>query len=163
MGLEIERKFLVTGSAWRQDADSVVLRQSYLSADPERTVRVRIESMTATLTIKGKSIGATRHEWEYQIPLEDANQLLDMLCQGPLIEKRRHKIRQGDLMWEVDEFLGENAGLVVAEIELASEDQPFDKPDWLGREVTGDARYFNSSLMKQPFSRWPAETRAGED
>lgn len=154
MGVEIERKFLVDGEAWRTLGAATLLRQGYLSADPARTVRVRIDGERAFLTIKGKSVGASRGEWEYPIPVADAAQLLDGLCQQPLVEKVRRRIAVGPHTWEVDEFLGANAGLVVAEIELASEDEAFDKPDWIGREVTGDTRYFNSNLIRHPYSQW---------
>jgi adenylate cyclase len=154
MGVEIERKFLLAGDAWRALGEPMLMRQGYLSLDPDRTVRVRIEGGAGTLTIKGRSQGATRGEWEYPIPLDDAADLLDRLCQQPLIEKYRRRIPYAGNTWEVDEFLGANAGLVVAEIELASEDQAFDKPDWIGAEVTDDRRYFNSSLIKLPFSAW---------
>ncbi|MEJ7806702.1 MAG: CYTH domain-containing protein [Telluria sp.] len=154
MGVEIERKFLVTGDAWRTMGKPVLLRQGYLSSDPDRTVRVRVENDGGTVTIKGRSVGATRGEWEYPIPLADANELLDRLCQQPIIEKYRRRIEFDGNIWEVDEFLGANAGLVVAEIELASEDQAFEKPDWIGDDVTHDRRYFNSSLIHHPFSGW---------
>lgn len=154
MGVEIERKFLVDGDAWRTLGAATLLRQGYLSADPARTVRVRIDGERAFLTIKGKSVGAARGEWEYPIPVAEAAELLDGLCQQPLVEKVRRRIAVGPHTWEVDEFLGANAGLVVAEIELASEDEAFDKPGWIGREVTGDARYFNSNLIRHPYSQW---------
>ncbi|MEG0880849.1 MAG: CYTH domain-containing protein [Janthinobacterium sp.] len=154
MGIEIERKFLLAGDAWRGLGQSVLLRQGYLSSARERVVRVRIEGEQAMLTIKGANVGATRGEWEYPIPLADAAELLDGLCEQPLIEKVRHRIEHAGMVWEVDEFLGANAGLVVAEIELASEDQPFDKPDWIGAEVSGDARYYNANLIRHPFSQW---------
>ncbi|MGX4644224.1 CYTH domain-containing protein [Massilia sp. SYSU DXS3249] len=154
MGVEIERKFLVKGDAWRALGEATLLRQGYLSLDPERTVRVRIEGEAATLTIKGKNRGATRGEWEYPIPVPEAAELLDTLCQRPLVEKIRHRIAAGPHTWEVDEFLGANAGLVVAEIELASEDEAFDKPGWIGLEVTHDHRYFNSNLIRHPYSAW---------
>ncbi len=154
MGVEIERKFLVTGEGWRAQGQGVLLRQGYLSSAPERIVRVRIEGGTALLTIKGRTVGAVRGEWEYPIPLEDAQVFLDSLCERPLIEKYRYRIPYQGLTWEVDEFLGENAGLVVAEVELASEDQPLAKPDWVGTEVTHDARYFNANLLRHPYSRW---------
>jgi adenylate cyclase len=154
MGVEIERKFLVAGDAWRALGTPVLLRQGYLSSDPDRTVRVRVEDGAGTMTIKGRSVGATRGEWEYPIPLADANELLDRLCQQPIIEKYRSRIAFGGNVWEVDEFLGANAGLVVAEIELASEEQAFDKPDWIAEDVTHDKRYFNSSLIRHPFSGW---------
>ena len=154
MGVEIERKFLVGGDAWRTLGQATLLRQGYLSTDAARTVRVRIDGEQAFLTIKGKSVGASRGEWEYPIPVNEAAELLDGLCQQPLVEKVRRRIAVGPHTWEVDEFLGANAGLVVAEIELASEDEAFEKPDWLGREVTGDVRYFNSNLIRQPYSQW---------
>ena len=154
MGVEIERKFLLNGEAWRALGEPTLLRQGYLSLDAARTVRVRIEGARAFLTIKGKSVGATRGEWEYPIPVEEAAELLDSLCQQPLVEKYRRRIAIGAHTWEVDEFLGANAGLVVAEIELACEDEVFEKPDWIGREVTGDARYFNSNLIRHPYSQW---------
>lgn len=154
MGLEIERKFLLQGDAWRALGAPVLLRQGYLSADPARVVRVRIQGESAFLTIKGKSEGATRGEWEYPIPVQEAAELLDTLCQPPLIEKYRRRIPVGAHVWEVDEFLGANAGLVVAEIELGSEDEAFTTPDWVGAEVTHEARYFNSNLIRAPYSSW---------
>lgn len=154
MGIEIERKFLLTGTTWRQLAAGTAYRQGYLSAVKERTVRVRTIDEQGFLTIKGISVGATRSEYEYEIPPEDANAMLDDLCEKPLIEKNRYKIQYGGFTWEVDEFFGENDGLVVAEIELESEEQSFDKPEWVGEEVTGDVRYFNSNLIKEPYSKW---------
>jgi adenylate cyclase len=154
MGVEIERKFLVAGNAWRAVGEPALMRQGYLSLDPERTVRVRIEGSSAMLTIKGKNRGATRGEWEYPIPVAEAAELLDTLCQQPLVEKIRHRIPSGPHTWEVDEFLGANAGLVVAEIELGSENEAFEKPEWLGAEVTHDSRYFNSNLIRHPYSAW---------
>ena len=154
MGVEIERKFLLVGDGWRALGEPVLLRQGYLSSNPDRTVRVRIEGGQGTMTIKGRSVGATRAEWEYPIPLLDANELLDRLCEQPIIEKFRRRIALGGHTWEVDEFLGANQGLVVAEIELSSETEAFDKPDWVGAEVTDDRRYFNSSLIRHPFSNW---------
>ncbi len=154
MGVEIERKFLLAGDGWRALGQPVLLRQGYLSSDPARVVRVRIEGDQAYLTIKGKSVGATRGEWEYPIPLAEANELLEGLCQQPIIEKYRRRIDFAGNTWEVDEFLGANAGLVVAEIELDSEHQQFDKPDWIGADVTDDPRYFNSALVRHPYSAW---------
>ncbi|KQZ45212.1 CYTH domain-containing protein [Duganella sp. Root1480D1] len=154
MGVEIERKFLVSGEGWRTQGEPVLLRQGYLSSHAERTVRVRIEGERAFLTIKSKNIGAARGEWEYPVPVADAAELLDRLCERPLIEKYRRRIPYSGFVWEVDEFLGENAGLVVAEIELPAEDTQFDKPDWAGEEVTHDLRYLNSRLIKQPYSTW---------
>jgi len=154
MGVEIERKFLVAGDAWRTLGEPVLLRQGYLSAQPERTVRVRIEGERAHLTIKSKNVGAARGEWEYPIPLAEAAELLDRLCERPLIEKYRRRIPFAGFVWEVDEFLGENAGLVVAEIELPAEDAQFDLPAWIGQEVTHDPRYLNSNLIRHPYSAW---------
>lgn len=154
MGVEIERKFLLSGDDWKSLGEPVFFKQGYLSSNKERVVRVRIEGDRAVMTIKGASKGATRGEWEYEIPVADAIELLDGLCEQPLIEKFRRRIPFAGNVWEVDEFLGVNAGLVVAEIELQSEDQQFDKPDWIGAEVTEDLRYLNSNLIKQPFCTW---------
>jgi adenylate cyclase len=152
MAIEIERKFLVVGDEWR-DAPAVYFCQGYLSRSKERTVRIRVAGELGYLTIKGVTTGASRAEFEYEIPLADAKQLL-ALCDGPLIEKYRRKIRYEGMLWEVDEFLGENQGLVVAEIELESESQSFAKPEWVGVEVTQDQRYYNSNLSACPFSQW---------
>jgi len=154
MSTEIERKFLLKDDRWKQLGVGVLLRQGYLSSHPDRIVRVRIESSSAMLTIKGRSIGMTRGEWEYPIPLEDAEKFLNELCEKPIIEKHRYRIPYAGMVWEVDEFMGDNAGLVVAEIELVSEDQTFEMPDWVGAEVTDDARYFNANLLRHPFTRW---------
>jgi CYTH domain-containing protein len=153
MAVEIERKFLVSGTGWRQSRPRH-LSQGYLNRDKHRTVRVRIDDACAFLTIKGITIGATRGEFEYPIPVADAKQLL-ALCDGAVIEKLRHEVLFEGMRWEVDEFLGRNAGLVVAEIELATEAQAFARPAWLGEEVTHDPRYFNSSLATHPFESWP--------
>lgn len=153
MGVEIERKYLVRGDAYRALAPGVACRQGYLCTDPARVVRVRLLGDRAFLTIKGPTAGATRAEFEYAIPPADARELLD-LCEAPLVEKMRYAVPFAGLVWEVDEFHGANAGLVVAECELQSEDQPVDKPDWVGEEITGDARYFNSSLVARPFTTW---------
>lgn len=152
MAVEIERKFLVAGADWRT-ADGQRIVQGYLNRDRQRTVRVRIAGTQAFLTIKGMTSGATRAEFEYPIPLADAEALL-ALCDGPLIDKIRHRVDHAGLIWEVDEFFGDNAGLVVAEVELASEDQAVDLPLWVTTEVTSDSRYFNSSLATHPFTRW---------
>lgn len=154
MGIEIERKFLLVGEAWKKLAQGVRYRQGYLSTSKESTVRVRTIENTGYLTVKGKSTGATRSEFEYEIPVEDANTMLDQLCAKPLIEKKRYKIEYEGFTWEVDEFFGENQGLVVAEIELESEDQPYTKPEWVGAEVTEDQRYFNSNLARNPYCSW---------
>lgn len=156
MATEIERKFLVASDAWRHHPQSDGGRrlvQGYLSRDPARTVRVRVAGEQAWLTIKGASQGASRAEFEYPIPLADAQALL-ALCEQPLIDKTRHTLTVGGTVWEVDEFHGDNAGLVLAELELTAEDQPFARPDWLGEEVTHDPRYFNSALLAHPYSRW---------
>ncbi|MFT7774028.1 CYTH domain-containing protein [Roseateles sp.] len=154
MGIEIERKFLVADDGWRRAATRQTrFSQGYLSRDPARTVRVRIAGARAFLTIKGATTGATRAEFEYEVPVADAQQLLAM-CDGPLVEKVRHLCGHEGMTWEVDEFLGANTGLVVAEIELQSEDQSFERPAWLGKEVTGDARYVNANLAVRPFSSW---------
>ena len=154
MGIEIERKFLLSADTWKELAQGTYYRQGYLNSQKERTVRVRTIGDTGFLTIKGISVGATRMEYEYEIPVEDARVLLSELCEKPLIEKKRYKIEFAGFIWEVDEFFGENEGLIVAEIELESEDQQFEKPEWVGKEVSGDPRYFNSSLIKNPFSSW---------
>ncbi len=154
MGVEIERKFLPSGDGWRTLGEPVLLRQGYLCSDPVRTVRVRIEGEPGVLTITSKGTGVSRGEWEYPIPLLEAQELLDTLCERPLIEKYRRRIEHAGFIWDVDEFLGENAGLVVAEIELTAEDTVFDKPDWIGQEVSGDKRYYNSSLIRFPYSQW---------
>jgi adenylate cyclase len=159
MGLEIERKFRVTSEAWRALGKPLEIRQGYLSAYPACTVRVRLTADCAWLTVKGLSKGASRSEFEYRIPLADAGEMLDTLCAQPLLEKRRTRIPLGDVTWEVDEFLGENLGLVVAEVELRSADQALELPPWIGEEVTHDARYFNSHLLTHPYSRW-SERRA---
>lgn len=152
MPTEIERKFLVTGTQWRA-TPGVRLSQGYLNPDKDRTVRVRIAGNRAFLTVKGATRGATRAEFEYPIPVVDAEAMLS-LCDGPIVEKVRYAIEYEGNVWEVDEFLGANAGLVIAEIELTSEAQSFAKPEWVDTEVTHDARYFNSNLAAYPFSLW---------
>lgn len=152
MATEIERKFLVHGDAWRT-ANGVLLVQGYLNRDKARTVRVRIAGDQAFLTIKGLTQGATRAEFEYAIPVADAHQLL-ALSDGPVLEKVRHTFAHEGHTWEVDEFHGANDGLVVAEIELTREDEPFTRPDWLGNEVTHDSRFYNANLIAHPWSTW---------
>ena len=152
MGKEIERKFRVKEGAWL-NVKGIRYRQGYLSTVKERTVRVRTIEDRGYLTIKGIAIGTSRMEFEYEIPRQDAATLLD-ICERPLIEKNRYKIEHGGFVWEVDEFFGENQGLIVAELELENEDQYFPKPDWIGEEVTGDTRYFNSNLVKNPYTKW---------
>lgn len=154
MALEIERKFLVVNQDWKDNLTGTRLRQGYLSTDPERTVRVRVAGEHAWLTIKGGTRGITRAEFEYAIPLEDANALLDELCLRALIDKTRYLVTHAGMRWDVDEFHGENAGLVIAEIELSDEQQAFERPGWLGKEVSDDPRYFNSNLARKPYARW---------
>jgi adenylate cyclase len=154
MGKEIERKFLVKGEAWKSLAKGVSYRQGYLNSVKERTVRVRTVGDKGFLTVKGITTGASRAEYEYRIPQSDAEAMLNDLCEKPLIEKNRYKIKDRDLIWEVDEFFGENRGLIVAEVELQSESQSVEKPGWVGEEVTGDPRYFNANLIKHPYSKW---------
>ena len=152
MAEEIERKFLLKKDYWPHE-NVVKYRQGYLNSDEKKTVRVRTAGDKGYLTIKGASIGASRLEFEYEIPLQDAGILLD-LCEKPLIEKNRYKVVDGDFIWEIDEFFGENSGLIIAEIELEHENQEFKKPDWIGEEVTGDPRYYNASLIKNPYKNW---------
>jgi CYTH domain-containing protein len=154
MAKEIERKFLLVGDAWRELAKGTHYRQGYLNSAKERTVRVRTIDDKGFLTIKGITTGATRVEYEYEIPHSDCTEMLDDLAEKPIIEKARYKIEFGGFIWEVDEFFGVNKGLVVAEIELESEDQAFEKPSWVGEEVTGDPRYYNSSLVANPYTTW---------
>lgn len=154
MATEIERKFLVTGDAWRAGAAGTRYRQGYLSSQPERTVRVRAAGRKGVITVKGLTRGASRDEFEYPIPVKDANELLDRLCERPLIEKTRFVVRHRGMTWEIDVFEGENRGLVVAEVELKREDQKVALPPWVGEEVTRDAQYFNSNLARNPFTRW---------
>ncbi|MCK4537535.1 MAG: CYTH domain-containing protein [Candidatus Krumholzibacteria bacterium] len=154
MAKEIERKYLVKDTDWQALAEGTVYRQGYLSTVKERTVRVRTIDDNGYLTVKGITVGATRAEYEYEIPAEDANRMLDDLCERPIIEKKRYVIGYEGLTWEVDEFGGENHGLVVAEVELSDENQAIALPDWIGEEVTGDPKYFNSNLIKHPYSKW---------
>ncbi|HEB51112.1 MAG TPA: CYTH domain-containing protein [Desulfobulbus sp.] len=155
MAIEIERKFLLRNDSWRQSARGRLYRQGYIMSGSGVTVRVRTVEEKGFLTIKGKSRGAARAEYEYPIPLTDAREMLETLCTGPLIEKMRYLVEYEGFTWEIDEFAGENQGLIVAEIELSSEVQEFPRPPWLGREVTGDGRYFNASLARNPYRRWP--------
>jgi len=153
MALEIERKFLVTKNNWR-NGQGTLYRQGYLNSDENRNVRVRVINDRGYLTVKGISQGATRVEYEYEIPQAEAEAMLDDLCEKPLIIKKRYKTEYKGFVWEVDEFLGENQGLIIAELELESENQVFIKPEWIGKEVTGDPKYFNSNLIHRPFSKW---------
>ncbi|MFN4237640.1 MAG: CYTH domain-containing protein [Vogesella sp.] len=153
MAVEIERRFRVNSDAWRGLAEGVRYRQGYLSVEKERTVRVRVVGDQAWLTLKGQISDISRHEFEYTIPVAEAQTIMDAMC-PMVVDKLRYRIELGGFVWEVDEFFGENAGLVLAEIELPSEDTPFDKPAWLGEEVTFDGRFTNAYLSKNPFSRW---------
>ncbi len=155
MATEIERKFRVIGDFKADAFESLRITQGYLCSVPERTVRVRIKGDKGYLTIKGigSESGASRYEWECEIPVSDVEDLLKM-CEPGVIDKTRFLVQSGSHTFEVDEFYGDNNGLVVAEVELASEDETFKKPAWLGDEVTGEARYYNSMLMKTPFSKW---------
>ncbi|WP_188691474.1 CYTH domain-containing protein [Silvimonas amylolytica] len=154
MAQEIERKYLLAATHWRNEITrSVRIAQGYLNDEPARTVRVRIKGEKGFLTIKGKNEGIARAEFEYEIPLADAAELLK-LCPA-VLDKTRHEIHRDGFVWEIDEFAGDNAGLIVAEIELPAVDTEFTKPDWLGDEVSGDARYYNSALSTHPYTRWP--------
>ncbi|ARV06235.1 adenylate cyclase [Polaribacter sp. SA4-10] len=153
---EIERKFLIKNNAFKKESIKAMrITQGYLSSVPERTVRIRIRDNQAFITVKGISnkLGASRFEWEKEIPLEDAKELLK-ICEPGIIDKTRFNVQLGNHRFEVDEFYGENKGLVIAELELTSEDESFEKPDWLGKEVTGEVKYYNSMLMKHPFKNW---------
>ncbi|WP_086475710.1 MULTISPECIES: CYTH domain-containing protein [Arenibacter] len=154
--IEIERKFLVNSEAFKEDsvnANRIV--QGFLNTDPLRTVRVRIKGDTGFLTVKGKGNdqGTTRFEWETVLPLKEAEALLKLAEPG-VIEKIRYEVPRGKHLFEIDEFFGDNSGLIVAEVELEREDEPFEIPDWLGKEVTGNPKYYNSQLSKQPFKTW---------
>lgn len=151
---EIERKFLVKNEDFKKLSTGVLIRQGFLNTAKERVVRVRVTGKMAFLTIKGISKGASRTEFEYDIPFEDALIILEELCEKPLISKYRYTIPWEDLFWEVDEFLGDNKGLIIAEIELQDENQSFELPDWIGNEVTDDPKYYNSNLVKFPYSVW---------
>ncbi len=153
MGVEIERKFLVRDLGFLDGVEGIPYRQGYLSTDADRTVRIRRAGSQAFVTIKGRSRGATRAEFEYEIPLDDVDALL-ALCLPPIIEKVRHRVPHAGRVWEVDVFGGVNQGLVVAEVELPSEDTVVDLPPWIGEEVTGDPRYFNANLIALPFQEW---------
>jgi adenylate cyclase len=155
MPIEIEHKFLVINDHWRLQASRTAeYQQGYLSSDSKSSIRVRISDTHAWLNIKSATIGNHRQEYEYPIPLSDANEILKTLCKKPLIVKTRHFITHGSHTWEIDEFKAENQGLIVAEIELSRIDELFEKPAWLGKEVTDDLRYYNNNLAKLPYSQW---------
>jgi adenylate cyclase len=169
MAIEIERKFLVSGDAWKTQAHAVIeMAQGYLndvgaveSGSQKASVRVRLEGESARLNIKSRQLGHSRQEFEYPMPVADARQLLE-LCVGGLVHKRRHLVQVGLHLWEVDEFLGDNAGLVVAEIELGHPDEAFAKPAWATQEVTDQGRYYNLALADHPYSQWSAAERGGD-
>ena len=154
MGTEIERKFLVAGNEWRDGNKPVHTCQGYLFSGSDCTVRIRLMDEQAYLTIKGRSRGITRLEYEYQIPAADAKEILDRLCMQPRIEKNRYTVTYAGTKWEVDEFLEENEGLIVAEVELQDEGEAVELPPWVSEEVSRDPKYSNFSLVKQPYSRW---------
>lgn len=153
---EIERKFLVLSETFKKEAfKRARIVQGFLNTHPARIVRVRIHGENGFITVKGKpnETGVSRFEWEHQISLAEAEELL-RLCEPGIVEKTRFEVQNGNHIYEIDEFMGENEGLIVAEIELTSETEPFQKPDWLGKEVTGDEKYYNSNLSKNPFKNW---------
>lgn len=155
MALEIEHKFLLANDDWRNHIQrSVRYRQGYLSSLPTSSIRIRVSDNHAWLNIKSATIGTQRHEYEYEIPLPDADELLTTLCKKPLIEKIRHFVEDNNKIWEIDEFEGENKGLIIAEIELSETGETFTKPAWLGAEVTDDLRYYNNNLALHPYSEW---------
>jgi len=154
MAKEIERKFRVRNESYKLFATGVLYRQGYLNRDKERTVRIRVAGENAFITIKGLTKGFERTEFEYRIPVEEANEMLETICEKPLIEKLRYNIMADGHLWEVDEFIGFNEGLVVAEVELKSTDEQVIIPDWVGMEVTSDPRYFNSNLVINPYKKW---------
>jgi adenylate cyclase len=155
MAVEIERKFLVRGKSWRSAVESQTrVLQGYLASDAKVTVRVRVTGAAAYLTIKGATSGISRSEYEYRIPLEDAQAMLRDLALYLPIDKMRYRVRFGDHRWDLDLFAGENEGLAMAEVELGSEDEIFEVPEWAGDEVTGDPRYYNANLARHPFKRW---------
>lgn len=159
VGVEIERKFLVRGDGWRAGATPVAIRQGYLCTQQGTAVRVRRRGQEAFLTIKGERNGLARAEYEYPISAADADEMLDTLCRRPLIEKTRHAVRVEGVTWEVDEFAGDNAGLIIAEVELTSIAQTVALPPWAGREVSDDARFLNVNLVARPVSAWSAAER----
>lgn len=159
MGKEIEKKFLIVSDDWRRLGTGKTYCQGYLNSEKGRTVRVRTINDLGVLTIKGGNVGETRLEYEYDIPIDEAREMLRELCHKPLIEKTRYKIPFAGFIWEVDEFQGENDGLIFAEIELEYEGQKFDIPSWIGQEVTGDSRYYNANLVKNPYSNWKEQVK----
>jgi adenylate cyclase len=161
MGKEIERKFLVKGDSWRGPGRGILVRQGHLSTDPERVVRVRTAGKRGYVTIKGKGQGLTRPEYEYGIPPREAAEILDTLCVGSIIEKTRYHVEYEGRTWEIDEFHGDNQGLVIAELELEREDEDFEIPEWIGEEVSDDPRYLNVNLALHPYNQWRGEKEKG--
>jgi len=155
MNREIERKFLTINDSWRQYTERKFLcHQGYIPTQNHTAVRVRIIDNQAFITLKGPVSGISRDEFEYEIPLQDAETMMEHLCVKPFIEKHRYWVRVGSHLWEIDEFLGDNDGLIVAEIELTSENEPFERPSWLGQEVSGIPDYYNSRLAVNPYKNW---------
>lgn len=155
MATEIEHKFLLRNDRWRSQVErSARLRQGYLTSDARCSVRVRIAESQGFLNLKSGTLGIQRSEYEYPIPLADAEEILDTLCEKPLLEKTRHYLHFGEHLWEIDEFAGDNAGLIVAEVELSRIDELFARPDWLGEDVSHDIRYYNSQLARHPYRNW---------
>lgn len=155
MAMEIEHKFLLANDDWRAlVSHSADYKQGYLNSDQTSSVRVRIAGHQAWLNIKSATLGTQRHEFEYEIPVADAQYIIGELCHKPLIEKTRYFVPAGKHLWEIDEFAGDNAGLIVAEIELSAPGEAFEKPAWLGKEVTDDVRYYNNQLSQQPYLTW---------
>lgn len=158
MADEIERKFLLINDAWRNDVyQQRIMRQGYLNSGEKSSVRVRVADDKAYLNIKSATLGIFRKEYEYEIPLADANEILNQLCDGPLIEKIRYYVKYAQHVWEIDVFSGDNQGLVVAEVELAHESEAFERPYWCGQEVSGDTRYYNVCLAKVPYKNWSSD------
>ncbi|MBU3917696.1 CYTH domain-containing protein [bacterium] len=154
MTKEIERKFLLKNDSWRENAVGTGFRQGYLPTRDECVVRVRIAGYNAYLTIKGRNVGISRLEFEYAIPVSEADSMLDKLCVKPIIEKTRYNVSHEGLLWEIDVFTGENEGLILAEIELNTEEQQIQLPEWIGEEVSEDPKYYNSNLVKNPYCNW---------
>jgi len=158
MATEIERKFLIDNDSWREQVTSrKMMMQGYFTGGGKASIRIRISGDSANLNIKSATLGVTRKEYEIPVPVEDAREMIELLCEKPVIEKTRHYIPQGQHMWEVDEFVGDNEGLIVAEIELSDADEVFDRPAWLGKEVSDDTRYYNVCLVKNPYKNWRTE------
>lgn len=155
MPIEIERKFLLANEDWREEVQrSSRIRQGYLGKIDKASVRIRVQGETANINVKSATLGMRRMEYEYDIPLTEAEEMLDQLCQQPQVDKTRYIVEKGKHIWEIDEFYGDNEGLMVAEVELDSEEESFEKPQWIGEEVTADPRYYNVNLIKHPFCKW---------